>query len=230
MNSLEKKKLKISRNINASIKEIPISRTIHNEFKILFPKRFTSTNNINLRKKNKKDSFLFLRNKFINKTKVVTRINSSKNKNNFIISYNSKSRFLYNPTIIQSNQNIDISRNRTLNNSKSNFFYYITYRNNIKRKHNIYLNKIEKSNVMKNKINNTSLYNYSMNTSNNSITKNNSNAFLKSNEFEISSRNKFIIAEKEQLKNKILKEKIKNAILGINKIIPPVIKLNPKKK
>ena len=229
MNSLEKKKLKISRNINASIKEIPISKTIHNEFKILFPKRFTSTNNINLRKKNKKDSFLFLRNKFINKTKVVTRINSSKNKNNFIISYNSKSRFLYNPTIIQSNQNIDISRNRTLNNSKSNFFYYITYRNNIKRKHNIYLNKIEKSNILKNKINNTSLYNYSMNTSNNSITKNNSNAFLKSNEFEISSRNKFIIAAKEQLKNKILKEKIKNAILGINKIIPPVIKLNTKK-
>ena len=173
---------------------------------------------------------MFLRNKFINKTKVVTRINSSKNKNNFIISYNSKSRFLYNPTIIQSNQNIDISRNRTLNNSKSNFFYYITYRNNIKRKHNIYLNKIEKSNVMKNKINNTSLYNYSMNTSNNSITKNNSNVFLKSNKFEISSRNKFIIAAKEQLKNKILKEKIKNAILGINKIIPPVIKLNPKKK
>ena len=230
MNSLEKKKLKISRNINASIKEIPISKTIHNEFKILFPKRFTSTNNINLRKKNKKDSFLFLRNKFINKTKVVTRINSSKNKNNFIISYNSKSRFLYNPTIIQSNQNIDISRNRTLNNSKSNFFYYITYRNNIKRKHNIYLNKIEKSNILKNKINNTSLYNYSMNTSNNSITKNNSNVFLKSNKFEISSRNKFIIAGKKQLKNKILKEKIKNAILGINKIIPPVIKLNPKKK
>ena len=86
MNSLEKKKLKISRNINASIKEIPISKTIHNEFKILFPKRFTtSTKNINIRKKNKKDSFLFLRNKFINKTKVVTRINSSKNKNNFII-------------------------------------------------------------------------------------------------------------------------------------------------
>ena len=83
---------------------------------------------------------------------------------------------------------------------------------------------------MKNKINNTSLYNYSMNTSNNSITKNNSNVFLKSNKFEISSRNKFIIAGKKQLKNKILKEKIKNAILGINKIIPPVIKLNPKKK
>ena len=68
-----------------------------------------------------------------------------------------------------------------------------------------------------------------MNTSNNSITKNNSNVFLKSNKFEISSRNKFIIAAKEQLKNKILKEKIKNAILGINKIIQPVIKLNTKK-
>ena len=74
-----------------------------------------------------------------------------------------------------------------------------------------------------------SWYIYILIALNNSITKNNSNVFLKSNKFEISSRNKFIIAAKEQLKNKILKEKIKNAILGVNKIIPQVIKLNTKK-
>ena len=232
--NLERNNSKVSRNNNniGYTKEIPISKSIQNEFKILFPKRFTSTHNINLRKKGKKNPCLFKRNKIINKTKDITRINSFEDKTKFLISYNSKSKIFYNPTIVQSNQNINISRNRTVNNSNNNSFYYITYRNSIKRNPNICFNKIKYPNypnMMTNKINNTSLYNYSINNSNNRITNNNSNVSLKSNKFEISLKNKFVINGKDQLKNKILREKIKKAILGINKIIPPVIKLNTKK-
>ena len=231
MNSLEKNDSNVNRNKNVFQKEKSISKSIKNELKILSQKRFTSTNNFNIRAKYKKNPFLFKRNKFIDKTNVITRINSSENKTNFITSYNSKSKLFYLQNIVQSYININISRNITLNNSISNnnSSYSNTYRNKIKGKTNMNLNKIKNQNVIKNKINNTSSYNYLINTSNNGIIKNNSNASLIANKFEISFRNKFIITEKNGLKNKILRDKIQKAILGINTIISPIIKLNKKK-
>ena len=232
MNSLEKNDSNVNRNKNVFPKEKSISKSIKNELKILSQKRFTSTNNFNIRAKYKKNPFLFKRNIFIDKTNVITRINSSENKTNFITSYNSKSKLFYRQNIVQSHININISRNITLNNSISNnnSSYFNTYRNNIKGKTNINFNKIKNQNMIKNKINNTSSYNYYfINTSNNGIIKNNSNVSLNANKFEISFRNKFIITKKNGLKNKILRDKIQKAILGINTIIPPLIKLNKKK-
>ena len=228
MISFKNYKSKFSRNINGFFKEIPNTKSSQNDFKILFQKRFTSTNNINMRKDHKKNSFSFMRNKFINRTKVITRLNSFERKTKFISLNNSKSRLFYNPNTFQSNKDINTSKTRTLNNSRNNFSYYVTYRNSFEKKPIKYV-KIKNHNMMKNELKNNCLYNYLMNASNIGITKNISNVSLNANKFEMSLRNKFIIAGKDRLKNKLLNEKIKKAILGINKIIPPVIKLNAKK-
>lgn len=250
-------KLELIKSRNHLAKEIPSSKTIQNDYNILYSKK-RSTYNINLKKINKNNRFFFYGNNnitinnkinnIINKIKIITSNNSSTKRNQFLtINNNNSNKSIHNYanrknsgnnlSSVQNKNHSSKNSSMTLNNSNKYSFLFkhghykmgkyptfctnrLTNSGNNSTK---IINKKKGNRILSNII---TSYNTSINTSiNNKINPRNTYSTLNTNNYENSLRNKNS-NDKKKSKKLELNKKIKNAILGINKIMPPVIKIN----
>ena len=254
----KKFKPKNNRNLISLTKLKIINKSFQNDSNIIARKKL-STNITNTKKINKKNDFLLKRfnknnitiNNSINNiiNNIIITNHPLEKKPKYTTANNSKSKKAHHPFVRKRNTKTNflslmkehgISRNKTINNSKhsnNSFLNFMSYFNKIGKEPSFTINKLKNENLVKYKrnkyidlTNNKSLYNNSINNSIKETFKKNVNISLKTINFEGSLRNKLYRAGKDKLKEKELEKKIKNAILGTNKNIHPIKRLNNIKK
>ena len=190
-------------------------------------------------------------NNIINKIKIISP-NHSNEKSQKNITFNSYKYNISNNLFLTSKNSVNnlialiTKKNILRKRNSSNFFnhslQFNTSINKIGRNPSLYKNKVTNAkmtimNMYRRKrytdllSNNISSFNNSINSSINETIKNHKKFASSLNNFDKNSlRNKLFNAGKKRSKKKELNQKIKKAVLGINKVLPKKINLNNKKR